>query len=327
MASGHDHAHDHAHDHGSLDAELVSNRAAIRAVWISVVGLAGTALFQFAIVAVSGSVGLLSDALHNLGDVLGTLTLWIAFTVARRPESSTYPFGWRRAEDLGGLVIVLAILASAVLAGYESITALLGDGHELTNLPLAFAAALVGIAGNEAVAQYKIRVGRRIDSPALIADGQHARTDGLASAGAAVGVLGAWAGFPIADPIAGLVITGAILWILVDVGSDVLRRLTDGVRPGTVEGLQAAARAVEGVVDAHDVRARHAGRALLAQVHIAVDGDLTVRQGHRIAEAVRLAMVESNPAVTAVEVHVDPAGEHEVAHTVMDERHPGVGGR
>lgn len=305
------HGHDHggpAHDHGSLDEELVSNRTAVRAVWISAVGLAATAIFQFAIVAVSGSVGLLSDALHNIGDVLGTLTLWIAFTLSRRPESETFPFGWRRAEDLGGLIIVGAIAASALLAGYESVSALFGEGHEVTNVPLALLAAVVGIIGNEGVAQYKIRVGQRIDSPALIADGQHARTDGLASAGAAAGIVGVGLGFPLADPIAGVLITLAIVYILVDVGRDVLRRLADGVRPGVLAGMRDAAAQVEGVDDVHAVKARHAGRALLVQLHIAVDGDMSVTEGHDIALRVGDAVKHSTPGVTAVEVHVDPTG-------------------
>lgn len=324
------HSHDdggHAHDHSTLSREIVQNRRAIRAVWVSAIGLGATAAVQFAIVAVSGSVGLLSDALHNLGDVLGTLTLWVALSLARRPATSTYPFGWQRAEDLGGLIIVAAIAVSAVVAGWESFDALFGDDHVLRNLPLAFAAALIGVAGNEGVARYKIRVGNEIDSPALIADGQHARTDSLASLGAAVGILGAWLGLEQADAIAGLVITATIVYILIDVGRDVLRRLADGVRPGTLESIRAAASGVAGVVDAHDARARHAGRALLAQVHIEVDGDLSVREGHAIGEAVRLAVVQANPAVTAVEVHVDPAGEDDDAHRVMDDRHPDVGGR
>lgn len=297
-----------------MDAELVTNATAIRAVWVSAVWLGATALAQFAIVAVAGSVALLSDALHNIGDVLGTLTLWVAFVLARREASDTFPFGWRRAEDLGGLLIVLAIAVSAGVAGWESLRALLGDGHEVTDVPLAFAAAVIGIIGNEGVAQYKIRVGRRIDSPALIADGQHARTDGLASAGAAAGIAGVGLGFPLADPIAGLAITLAIVWILVDVGGKVLRRLADGVDPGVIATLRDAAAAVPGVEEVHDVRARHAGRALLVQLHIGVDGGLTVREGHDRAERVHDALVAAGIGVTDVQVHVDPAGEHDSAH-------------
>jgi cation diffusion facilitator family transporter len=310
----HDHAAgDHAHDHSVVDSEVVTNRRALRAVKVSALALGATALLQFAIVAVSGSVALLSDALHNVGDAAGTLTLLVAFTVARRPSSDIYPYGWRRAEDIGGLVIVLAIAISAGLAGWESASALLGE-HSISNTGWAFAAAVVGIVGNESVALYKIRVGNQIDSPALVADGQHARTDGLASAGAAVGIAGAWLGFPVLDPIAGLAITLAIIWILFDVGRPVLRRLLDGVEPDLIHALHAAAAAVEGVDGVHDVKARRTGRAVLVQLHIDLPPDLPLREAHAIAELVRHDIMHHDPQVAAVDVHIDPAGEHEEAH-------------
>jgi cation diffusion facilitator family transporter len=322
---GHDHAaqphrhraddeHDgHRHDHSVVDSEVVTNRRALRAVKVSALALGATAAVQFAIVAVSGSVALLSDALHNVGDVAGTLTLLIAFTVARRPSSATHPYGWRRAEDLGGLVIVVAIAVSALLAGWESVRALLGE-HSVSNTGWAFAAAVAGILGNEGVARYKIRVGTGIASPALIADGQHARTDGLASAGAAVGIAGAWMGLPVLDPLAGLAITGAIVWILFDVGRPVLRRLLDAVEPDLVAGLFDAAAAVEGVEGVHDVRARRAGRAVLVQLHIDLPPDLPLREAHAVAERVRHEIMHHDAQVAAVDVHVDPAGERDEAH-------------
>lgn len=316
-SSGRSHRHDgddgHDHDHGAVDTEVVTNRRALRAVKISAAGLGATALLQFAIVAVSGSVALLSDALHNIGDVAGTLTLLVAFTVAQRPSSAAYPYGWRRAEDLGGLVIVLAIALSAGLAGWESARALVGE-HTLTNTGWAFAAAVAGIVGNEAVARYKIHVGGEIDSPALVADGQHARTDGLASAAAALGIAGTWIGLPVLDPIAGLVITAAIVWILFDVGRPVFRRLLDAVEPDLLDGLRAVAEAVDGVVGVHDVRARHAGRALLVQLHVDLPPELPLRNAHAIAERVRHALMHHDRRVAAVEVHLDPAGEQDEAH-------------
>jgi cation diffusion facilitator family transporter len=303
----------HTHDHTVVDSEIVTNRRALHAVRVSALALGATALGQFAIVAISGSVALLSDALHNIGDAAGTLTLLVAFTLARRPSSDAYPFGWRRAEDLGGLVIVLVIAASAGLAGWESASALIGE-HSISNTGWAFAAAVVGIAGNEGVAQYKIRVGRELDSPALIADGQHARTDGLASAGAAVGIAGAWIGLPILDPIAGLAITVAIVWILVDVARPVLRRLLDAIEPDAIAGLHELAAGVDGVVGVHDVKARRAGRAMLVQLHVDLPPDLPLRDAHAIAEHVRHEIMHHDAHVAAVEVHLDPAGEHDEAH-------------
>lgn len=303
----------HGHDHSVVDGELVTNRRALRAVKVSALGLGATAVAQFAIVAVSGSVALLSDALHNIGDVAGTLTLLVAFTIARRPSSDAYPFGWRRAEDLGGLVIVLVIAISAGLAGWESVRALVGE-HSVANTGWAFAAALAGIAGNEAVAVYKIRVGKEIDSPALVADGQHARTDGLASAGAAVGIAGAWIGLPVLDPLAGLAIAGAIIWILFDVGRPVLRRLLDAIEPDTVVRMHEVAASVEGVEGVHDLKARRAGRVVLVQLHVDVPPDLPLRDAHAIAEQVRHEIMHHDPQVASVQIHLDPAGEHDEAH-------------
>lgn len=312
-----DQGQDHAHSHAAVDHDLLTHRRAVRAIWVSALGLGLTAVFQFVIVAASGSVALFADALHNIGDVAGTASLWIAFSLSRRAASDEFSYGWRRAEDLAGLLILLAILASAGLAGADSLRALLGDQHEVRNAPWALAAALVGIAGNEGVAQYKITVGRAIDSVALIADGQHARTDGLASAAAAAGVLGAWWGFPAADPIAGLVITAAILWILVEVGRDVLRRAMDAVEPGVIPRIREVAGSVDGVLGVHDVRARYLGRSLAVQLHADADPELSLAHAHAIAEEVRHALVHAFPSILSVDVHLDPAGD-DAAHAATE---------
>ena len=322
----HDDGHDdegHGHSHSTLDAELASHSAAVRAIWVSVAGLAATALFQLAIVAISGSAGLFADALHNIGDVAGTAALWIGFRLSRRPASDRFTYGWRRAEDLAGIFIVIAIAVSAGLAGWDSLRALLDEGHRVRNLGAAFGAAVVGAIGNEAVAIYKIRVGRRIESAPLVADGQHARVDGLVSLGAAVGVAGVWLGAPVADPLAGLAITAVIVWILVRTGRDVLTRNLDAVDPDVTDGIRAVARGVEGVVDVHGVRARHAGRSLLVQLHVTVDGELSLRDAHAIGEDVRHELVHEFAALHEVDVHLDPDGEDDhhaaTAHHFRDD--------
>ncbi len=300
---------DHGHSHTTLDPELATHRAAVRAIWVSVVGLGLTAAFQLAIVAISGSAGLFADALHNVGDVAGTAALWVGFTLSRRPASDRFTYGWRRSEDLAGLFILVAIAVSALLAGWDSVSALVGGDHVVRNTGAAFAAALVGAVGNEAVAVYKIRVGRRIDSVPLVADGEHARVDGLVSLGAAAGLVGVWLGAPLADPIAGLVITVVIVRILLHTGRDVLARNLDAVDPGLVERIREVAGAVAGVEDAHGVRARHAGRSLLVQLHVEVDPDLPLRDAHAIAEAVRHELMHELPSLHEIDVHLDPAGE------------------
>jgi cation diffusion facilitator family transporter len=286
----------------------------LRAVRLTAFGLGLTAAVQFAFVAASGSVALLADGLHNLGDVFTTATLWIAFVVGRRLPDRGYTFGFARAEDVAGVLVLLAIAASAVVAAWESLDRLLGgDVPALRNPGWALAAALVGVAGNEAVARYKVRVGRRIHSVPLEADGRHSRVDGLASLAAAAGIAGAWAGWPAADPLAGLLLSGVIAWVLVATTRDVLDRLLDRVDGEVIDQIERAAATVAGAQAVHAVRARWVGRSLHVLVHADVDPDLPLRDAHALGERVRHAIFHALPGVAAVDLHLDPAGidEHD----------------
>jgi cation diffusion facilitator family transporter len=246
--------------------------------------------------------------------VFTTATLWIAFVVGRRQPDRDHTFGYARAEDVAGVLVVLAIAASAAVAVWESLDKLLGgEVPELRRPGWALAAALVGVAGNEAVAQYKVRVGRRVNSVPLEADGRHSRVDGLASLAAAVGIAAAWAGWPAADPLAGLLLSGVIVWVLVVSARDVLDRLLDRVDAGVVDQIEHAAASVAGAEAVHAVRARWVGRSLHVMVHADVDPDLPLRDAHALGERVRHAIFHAVPGVAAVDLHLDPAGldEHD----------------
>jgi cation diffusion facilitator family transporter len=202
----------HTHDaHDTIDDALQASVAGIRAVKISLLGLIMTAILQGLVVIISGSVALLADTIHNLADALTAVPLWIAFALSRRPATRRYTYGYGRVEDLAGLFIVIMITLSALLAGYESIHRFF-EPQPVTNLLWVLIAGVIGFAGNELVAVYRIRVGRRIGSAALVADGVHARTDGFTSFAVVLGVIGVWLGFPLADPVVGLVISIAILF-------------------------------------------------------------------------------------------------------------------
>jgi cation diffusion facilitator family transporter len=225
----------HTHDpHDAIDDALDTSAAGIRAVKISLLGLALTAGLQMIVVMISGSVALLADTVHNLADAFTAVPLWIAFALSRRPATRRYTYGYGRVEDLAGLFIVIMITLSALLAGYESIRRFLAP-QPVTNLVWVLLAGAVGFAGNELVAFYRIRVGRRIGSAALVADGVHARTDGFTSLAVVLGVIGIWLGFPLADPIVGLVISIAIFFLLWRTARDIGRRLLDGVDPSLVD--------------------------------------------------------------------------------------------
>lgn len=308
MSGRHGHAGPHVHDHGEvIRTAEESSGIGIRAAWIGLAGMGATALLQIVIVAVSGSIALLADTLHNVGHLVTTVPLLIAFRLGRRPPTRRYTYGFRRAEDLVGVLIAGVIAVSAALIIWESVRAL-ADPRPLTNLGWVLAAGVVGALGNEMVAVYRIRAGRRIGSAALVAEGQHARTDGLTSVAVVVGVIGVWLGFPQADAVVGLVIAAVILWILVSSSRTVVRRLMDGVDEHVVDAIEAVAQHVDGVRGVDLVRARWSGHRLEAEVDIAVRPDLTVDAAHRIAEQVHHELLHHVPHTQHVAVHVNPDG-------------------
>src|SRR5215467_4970984 len=309
-----EHEHDdrggHGHEHGKVDADLYGNRAGLRAVQISTAGMFIVAAIQFAIAGIGGSAGLFADALHNLGDVLTTVALWIAFVISSRAANQRYTYGYHRAEDLAGIFIVLVIIASAVAGAWESIQKLT-SGSAPTHLLLSMAAAVVGFAGNEILAQYKISVGKRINSVPLVADGQHSRIDGLTSLAAFVGLIGVALGVRIADPIAGLVITGVILTVVYSTSRSVLQRLLDAVDPRIVPSIIKTASEVPGVEDVTDVRARWVGHTLHVAMNIEVDAELTLAKAHAIAEEVRHRLFHSITGLSSAIIHTDPHSHDE----------------
>ncbi len=325
--TGHEHSHDdhdhdkgghggHGHEHGKVDADLYGNRAGLRAVQISTAGMFLVAIIQFVIAGIGGSAGLFADALHNFGDVLTTVALWIAFVVAGRAANQRYTYGYHRGEDLAGIFIVLIIIASAVAGAVESIVKLT-SGTVPTQIYLSMAAALVGVAGNELLAQYKISVGKRINSVSLVADGQHSRIDGLTSLAAFIGLIGVAFGLRIADPIAGLVITVVILTVVYSTSRSVIQRLLDAVDPHLVPSIYDIASKVPGVEAVNDVRARWVGHTLNIVMNIEVDGSLTLVQAHTIAEEVRHRLFHEVKGLSEAIIHTDPHSHDEDYHASM----------
>ncbi|MCW2606915.1 MAG: putative cation efflux protein [Frankiales bacterium] len=325
----HDDDHDHGHDHptgllarlkevvaphshdaaDSVDSALESSAKGIRALKVSLAVLGVTALLQGLVVLLTGSVALLGDTLHNVSDALTAVPLAIAFTLGRRPATRRYTYGYGRAEDLAGVVIVVFILASSVFAAYEAVQRLVHPS-EVDYLGAVAAAGLVGFVGNELVARYRIRVGREIGSAALVADGLHARTDGYTSLAVVVGAVGVALGFERADPVVGLLISVAILFVLKDAARTVYRRLMDAVDEDLLEKVEQVLRATPGVLALGDVRARWIGHDLRAECEVVVGGDLSLVAGHRIAEEAMHRLVHEVPRLTSAIVHADPEGEH-----------------
>ena len=310
----------HGHTHGSIDPTIATTTKGIWAIKWSFIVLAVTSALQLVVVVISGSVALLADTIHNVGDAVTAIPLWIAFVLARRKPSKTFTYGLGRAEDLAGVAIVAIILFSAVFAGYEAVNRLIYP-QSIDFIPWVVAAGVIGFLGNEAVAVFRIRVGREINSAALIADGYHARTDGFTSLAVVFGAIGVWLGFPLADPIVGLLITIAIFGIVWQSSKAVFVRMLDGVDPAVTDEIRHVAGHIKGVQQVLDVKARWLGHRLLADVGVRVRADMTVADADRLAENLRHEMLEHIPALSATNVRVSSKTE-DAAETGADHHAP-----
>jgi len=301
----------HSHDAAdSIDTAIESSKEGIRALKISLFVLLATAATQLLVFIFTGSVALLADTIHNFSDALTAVPLWIAFVLVRRPPTKRFTYGLGRVEDVAGLFIVLMIALSAIVAGYESIRRLM-EPRDITNVWVILAAGIIGFAGNELVAVYRIRVGRKIGSAALVADGLHARTDGFTSLAVALGAIGVLAGFPLADPIVGLLITLAILIVLKGAATEVFRRLLDGVDPALVDQAETALISTPGVIGVDSIQLRWIGHQLHAETSIAVDPSLNLGSAHEIAHRAQDRLRHDLPKLTEATVHAGPAsGRH-----------------
>jgi cation diffusion facilitator family transporter len=327
----HDHGHDHGHrEHGhqhpkgirgpvhlifsphshdaadSVDEALASSAAGMRAVKVSLAGLAVTAVFQVVIVVVSGSVALAADTIHNFSDALTAVPLWIAFALGRRAATRRYNYGFGRAEDIAGLFVVGMIALSAIVAGYEAVMRLIHPVR-VDQLGWVAAAGLVGFLGNELVAVYRIRVGRRIGSAALTADGLHARTDGITSLAVVFSAGGVALGYPLADPIIGLLITLVILAVLRTAARDVFRRLMDGVDPTLLDAAEVALAGQPRVLTVRSVRLRWIGHRLHADAELDIDPTTSLAEAHRIAHRAEHELTHAVPKLDTALIHAYPA--------------------
>lgn len=331
MATAHRHGHRHGHRHtlwdrarhlatphshdaaDRVDEVLETSRLGIRTLAWSFVALMATGVVQAVIVAFTGSVALLGDTVHNFADALTAVPVGIALVLGRRTVTRRFTYGMGRAEDLAGVVVVVLIAASAVLAGAEALERL-SDPQEVTHLWAVAAAGLVGFAGNELVARWRIRVGRRIGSAALAADGAHARADGFTSLAVVGGAAGVALGFPLADPLIGLAISLAIVAVGYGAARQVGARLMDAVDPHLVDQVESVSANVEGVSDPRDVRIRWVGHTLRVELAVVADPNLTLTEAHGLAHRVEHALLHAIPRLAAANVHIEPAGTAESTH-------------
>ncbi|MGH8727948.1 MAG: cation diffusion facilitator family transporter [Burkholderiales bacterium] len=329
---GHPHGHprDHVerggqgHTHGVVDPAITTSERGIWAIKRSFVILLLTALIQAVVVWFSGSVALLADTIHNFGDAATAVPLWVAFALSRWKPNKRFTYGYGRAEDLAGVAIVLMITLSAIVAGYETVQRFLHP-QPIGYLWAVVGASIIGFIGNEAAALLRIKVGKQIESAALVADGYHARIDGLTSLAVLFGAVGVWLGYPLADPIVGLLITIVIVQIVWQSSKAIFARMLDRVEPHIIDEIREAACHVGGVEKVTEVRARWSGHRLHAELNVAVASHLSVAQGHAIAKEVRHELLHHLSYLSSVMVHVDPAEEAgEEFHRILEHSHDGL---
>jgi cation diffusion facilitator family transporter len=302
-----DHLHQpHDHLHGVADPKLLTTAQGLNALKWSLLILAAGAAIQLVVVVFSGSIALLADMIHNAADATTAIPLGIAFLLARRKPTARFTYGYGRVEDLAGVAIVLVILFSGVAAGYEAVRRLL-EPRPVAALGAVAAAGVVGFVANEAAAMLRIRVGRRINSAALIADGHHARVDGLASLAVAAGAGAIRLGYPIADPLIALGIAAMIFGIVWESGTTVFTRLLDGVEPAVIAEMRHAGDHVPGIHHVFHTRARWVGHRLHAQADIAIDPALSVREGVEIADRFRDEVMRHRPEISVMQVSIREA--------------------
>jgi cation diffusion facilitator family transporter len=322
MSANHGHEHDHAHgirgivaqllvphSHDaadSVDTALESSAIGIRAVKVSLVGLGATAIVQVVVAVASGSIALAADTIHNFSDALTAVPLWVAFALGTRPATRRYTYGYGRAEDIAGLFVIGMIALSALVAGYEAVLRLIHP-VAIEHVGWVAAAGVIGFLGNEVVAMYRIGIGRRIGSAALVADGLHARTDGFTSLAVLFGAGGVALGYPLADPIVGLIITVAILAVLRGAVRDIFRRLMDAVDPELVDTAEATLAARPGVRGVRRVRMRWIGHRLHADAELDIDPDTSLEDAHRIAHDAEHQLTHAVPRLDSALVHAYPA--------------------
>jgi divalent metal cation (Fe/Co/Zn/Cd) transporter len=327
-AAGHDHGHRHGHEHpepgpglaarvrhllrphsheaaDQIDAAMETSKQGMRTLWISLAILGATALIQAAVVALSGSVALLGDTLHNAADALTAVPL--AGRVRHRPPTADPPLHLRLRPRRGpgrdrDRPDHRRLLRAGRLRGHHPPAA----PQHVSDLLAVAAAALIGFAGNELVATYRIRTGRKIGSAALAADGLHARTDELTSLAVLLGADGVALGWNWADPAVGLVITVAILAVLRQAAREIHRRLMDAVDPALIDQAEQTLRATPGVLDTGQVRIRWIGHNLRAECEVVVDPGNTAIQAHQVTVAAEHNLLHAIPRLSAALVHADP---------------------
>lgn len=282
---------------------IASSSEGIRATSWSFAVLLSTGLLQVYVVFITGSVALLADTIHNFADAGTAVPLWIAFVLSRRAPSARFTYGLGRVEDLAGIAIVLIIAFSAAVAGVQSIQRLMHP-MPVSNLGALMGASILSFFGNEIAAVIRLRTGKRINSAALIADGYHALIDGLTSLAVLVGAVGVSFGYPLADPIAGLIITVLIIQIVWQSAKTVFIRSLDGIDPSVTKEMKHALEHVKGIASIDELRARWIGHKLWADVVVSAETDFSLTQADSLSSEIQTELKQHLPYLAQSSIRI-----------------------
>ncbi len=284
----------------------------IKAIIVGAIANLLLSIFKFAGGILGNSVALVADAIHSLSDLVTDIIVLFTHQIGKMPQDEDHPYGHGRAETIGATVIGLFIIATGIGVIHKTWQAI-DEGSGQTPGLLAAIAATLSILINEGLYHYTRRVGEATQSPSLIANAWHHRTDAISSIAALIGIIGAGQGFSFMDPLAGSVVGGMIVKVGIDITRQGMRDLMDtALSDEHTKKIQTILREIPEVLHFHDLRSRVIGGEFLIDVHILVDPEMTVTEGHRVAEIARRSLIKAFDNIQDVLVHVDGESDTEV---------------
>lgn len=296
----------------NAEAELNFEKTAVKVSVVSIVGNIALSLLKLLAGIFAHSGAMISDAVHSASDVFSSIIVIIGVKLSARDSDDDHPYGHERLECVAAIILAMVLLATGLIIGYQAVVNIVSGDYENLAIPgvLAIVAAVVSIVVKEAMFRYTKHYAKKLDSGALMADAWHHRSDALSSVGALIGVVGARMGFPVLDSVASLIICVFIAKAAFDIFKDAVDKMVDhSCDKETEDELWECVTAQEGVIGVDLLNTRLFGNKIYVDIEIAVDGDLTLREGHAIAERVHSTIEQSFPKVKHIMVHVNPAGE------------------
>jgi cation diffusion facilitator family transporter len=285
-----------------------------RASWVAIIGNIALTSFKAFIGFIAGSTAMIADAFHSASDLVGNVIVLHGLKISNQPPDEDHHYGHGKAESIVAKIIAIILFITAFGIGISAIKNVRNPNLEAPN-SIAIWPAVISIAFKEWMYRYTIRVGKKIDSPALIADAWHQRTDAFSSVAALIGITGAVLGFPILDPLAGIVVAGMIMKAAFSIYWDAVKQLMDSApSKEVIEDIRNITMQINGIHDIQDIKARKLGNQIFVDMKICVDQYISVAEGHNLAGKAKYSILNNVENTKDVFIHVNPCGSHENRH-------------